>query len=362
MHTISLCMIVKNEEEVLERCLRSVEAVCDEIIIVDTGSTDSTKEIAGRFTEKVYDFEWVDDFSAARNFAFSKATMDYQFWLDADDILEEEEQRKLQQLKEELTADVDAVSMLYHIAFDEYGKPSFSFRRHRLVKKERGFQWKGAVHEYLEVGGNILAADIAVTHRKADKSEAGLPNDRNLRIYEKKLARGEAFSPRDLFYYSNELMDHGQYEKAIHHYNEFLGGKEGWVEDKIRACINMAACYRSLGDTEKEVESLVKSMAYDVPRPEVSCRLGDLYKDNGLYEKAIIFYRLAVEVDMKHTMGFMQESYSTWYPYLQLCVCYWETGEKELSMACNEKAKEYRPDDPSVLKNEEFFKSHLSTE
>ena len=78
MITISLCMIVKNEEAVLARCLESVKDVVDEIIIVDTGSTDKTKQIAYRYTQNVYDFEWIDDFSAARNYSFSKATKDYQ--------------------------------------------------------------------------------------------------------------------------------------------------------------------------------------------------------------------------------------------------------------------------------------------
>ena len=69
--TISLCMIVKNEERVLARCLDSVADLVDEIIIVDTGSTDATKEIAARYTEKIYDFVWQDHFAAARNFSFS---------------------------------------------------------------------------------------------------------------------------------------------------------------------------------------------------------------------------------------------------------------------------------------------------
>ena len=79
MVSISLCMIVKNEEDVLSRCLESVSGLVDEIIIVDTGSTDRTQETAACFTDKIFAFPWQDDFAAARNEAFSHASMDY--WL-----------------------------------------------------------------------------------------------------------------------------------------------------------------------------------------------------------------------------------------------------------------------------------------
>ncbi len=112
MITISLCMIVKNEEDVLARCLECVHDIVDEIIIVDTGSEDSTKEIAKRYTKHIYDFPWIDDFSAARNFSFSKATMEYCMWLDADDILLEPDRIDLLKLKQSLTPAPDSVGTL----------------------------------------------------------------------------------------------------------------------------------------------------------------------------------------------------------------------------------------------------------
>ena len=96
--TVSLTMIVRNEEDQLAKCLGSVRGLFEEIIIVDTGSTDRTKEIAREFGAKVFDFVWIDDFAAARNEALSHATGDYAFWLDADDVVEPAEREKLRVL------------------------------------------------------------------------------------------------------------------------------------------------------------------------------------------------------------------------------------------------------------------------
>ena len=99
MFSLSVCLIVKNEEKVLKRCLSCVKHFADEIIVVDTGSTDKTKEIAKAETENVYDFKWVNDFSKARNFSFSKATCDFVMWVDADDVITEENVNKINLLK-----------------------------------------------------------------------------------------------------------------------------------------------------------------------------------------------------------------------------------------------------------------------
>lgn len=99
MISITLCMIVKNEQSILERCLISYAGTYDELIIVDTGSTDSTKDIAHKYTDKVYDYKWCDDFAAARNYAFSLASCDYIFSADADEILDERNNQALKDLK-----------------------------------------------------------------------------------------------------------------------------------------------------------------------------------------------------------------------------------------------------------------------
>jgi glycosyltransferase involved in cell wall biosynthesis len=100
--TVSLTMIVRDEEENLSNCLESVRGVFDEIVIVDTGSTDRTIEIARSFGAKVFEFAWIDDFAAARNEALTHATGDYAFWLDADDVVEPLEREKLVALLDSL--------------------------------------------------------------------------------------------------------------------------------------------------------------------------------------------------------------------------------------------------------------------
>ena len=208
MATVSLCMIVKDEALVLARCLESVSPLCDEILIADTGSTDETKAIASRFTGRMFDFPWVDDFAAARNFIFSKARMDYQLWLDADDVLPKKSLEILLELKKNLTADV--VMLPYHVAFDAEGNPTCTFWRERLLRRERGFRWEGAVHEAITPSGNILRVDAPVEHRKEHVNDP----DRNLRIYETQRREGKTFSPRERFYYARELMWHDRPREA----------------------------------------------------------------------------------------------------------------------------------------------------
>ena len=96
--SLSLCMIVKNEEKYLSRCLESLKPMVDEMIIVDTGSTDATRDIAEVFGAKVFDFEWNDDFAAARNYSLNKASGDWILIMDADEVIAAEDQKHMRNL------------------------------------------------------------------------------------------------------------------------------------------------------------------------------------------------------------------------------------------------------------------------
>lgn len=229
MISLSLCMIVKNEEAVLERILKPVSQVMDAILIADTGSSDRTKEIAEQYTSQVFDFPWCDDFSAPRNFLLEKVRTDYWMWLDADDVLDEENLEKLKSLKETLNPGTDVVMMEYAAGFDQSGRTTFSYFRERIMKTSRNFRWNGAVHETVIPEGNIIYSDVVIRHRKCGKGDP----DRNLRIYEKMLAGGETLEPRHQLYYGRELYYHQRYPETEAVLVEFLKIRpDGW---KIRS-------------------------------------------------------------------------------------------------------------------------------
>lgn len=354
---ISLCMIVKNEEQTIARCLRSVESIVDEIIIVDTGSTDKTQEIVSMFTNKIYDFEWINDFAAARNYAFSQATMEYILWLDADDVILPADREALISLKNTLDRGIDVISMLYNLAFNEHGKVSSQIRRNRIVKRQKDFRWVGAVHEYLEVWGNRLSIDAAITHQPLSH-DAG----RNLYIYEQRQLKGEQFSPRDLYYFANELKDHSLYYRAIEYYQKFLDTKQGWIEDNIAACGKLADCFYNLNDVENQLKYIYMSFQYAAPRADFCCRLGFYHLNNNQMEQAIFWYKVATECKSPaESWGVVNLQCQTWLPHLQLCVCYSRIGQYHLAYEHNEMAATYIPADTRIELNRNYLRSRLGT-
>jgi len=343
-------MIVKNEERTLARCLDSIKDAVDEIIIVDTGSTDQTKTIALDYTQCVYDFPWINDFAAARNEAFSKATMGYQMWLDADDVFPAESLEKLLALKASLDPAVDIVTMKYITCFD----PVFSFSRERMFKREKGYTWQDPVHEFIQMSGNILRTDIEVHHKKEAPKVA---STRNLDIYTSLVKTGKTLTPRQLYYYARENKDHGIWPQAAYYFEEFLATKQGWVEDNIAACLSLGICYRKLGDTEKVLPALLRSFEYDTPRAEICNEIGYMYKRSGDYAKALKWFQLIANQPPPETGGFVQPDEWGYIPNIESCVCACYMGDYKKARYFNERAAEYKPEAKQVVHNRQYLDS-----
>jgi glycosyltransferase involved in cell wall biosynthesis len=151
---LSIGMIVKNEEKYLEKCLSAIkpllDAVSSELVIVDTGSIDKTIEIAQKYTDKIYHFDWVNDFSAARNFGLQKCTGQWFMFLDADDIFDDD----LSEIIEFFT-DKETLGKYNSATYmtKDYTKPDGSewsmFTQSRIVKRVQGLGFAFPIHEYL---------------------------------------------------------------------------------------------------------------------------------------------------------------------------------------------------------------------
>lgn len=343
---------MKNEEMNLAHCLDSVADLVEEIIIVDTGSKDRTVEIASHYTTKVYSHPWKDDFSDARNYSFSKAAMDYCMWMDADDILEEREKDKFLKLKQSLTPDIDMVMMKYHTAFDEAGKPSFSYFRERWIRNCGLYRWIGAVHEVIPPKGRILYSDLGICHKKTG---LGSP-DRNLKIYQKLLAEGKRLEPRQQYYYGRELYYHEEYKEAVCVFEQFLLSEEGWIENKIEACAICARCYEKLGEEQAALLTLLRSMSFDLPRAELCCEIGKYFLEHESFYHAIYWYETALKIPKnEYSGGFILPDCYDYIPLLQLCVCYDKLGDRQKAKEYNERAGVCKPYSKAYLYNKQYF-------
>lgn len=357
MITVSLCMIVKNEEETIERCLNSIKNAIDEIIIVDTGSTDRTKELCLNYTDKVYDFKWIDDFSAARNYAYQFATMDYILWMDADDILLPEDHMKFLQLKKTLDPEVNVVMMKYNTGIDENGNVFFSYYRERLSKRECGFQWMEPVHEYLQIYGKTINSDIGITHAKPPEAYR---KTRNLDIYENSIKNNKPLSPRGTYYYARELKDNGRMAEAAEQFESFLDSGKGWKEDNINACSELAKCYMGLNSPDKALQAMFRSFSYDIPRGEICCQIGYFYKQKNDYESAAFWFSFILSLKKpQDSWGFFRHDCWDYIPLIECAVCYDYLGNYKLAAEYNEKALLIKPDSKAALSNREYFKTKL---
>ena len=292
--TVSLCMIVKNEEKVLARCLDSVRDLMDEIIVVDTGSNDGTKKIAARYTDKIYDFKWTGDFAAARNFSFSKARCDYIYAADADEVLEGENRERFRALKETLLPEVEIVQMYYgnqlsHGTVYNYDREL----RPKLFKRLRGFQWIEPVHETVRLLPVVFDSDIEITHLPQENHAS-----RDLAIFAGLVKGGSALSERLAGMYARELFisgSPGELQEAEEYFTAVADGDETSPEQMKEAVCLVVKAARSRGDFLKMYRYAMKDVASDGVS-EVCFELGEYYFGQGEYQEALIwFYNAAFE-------------------------------------------------------------------
>ena len=338
---ISVCIITRDESDMLRRCLDALYKYDVEIVVVDTGSKDDSRKTAFEYTSKVYDFEWCDDFSAARNFAAEKASNDIILALDTDEVVENFN------VQEEIAEDGKAVGRLLRInQFEREGETQKGTERISRLYDRRYYRYVGRIHEQIEaqesktVQENICDVDVTVRHYGYNGSpeQIAAKAERNIRLLELDLAEnGE--KPYTLYQLGKSWYMCNDYEKAVEYFGKALeydlNPKLEYVQDMVEtygyALINTGRA----GEAE---EILGGEEVYDAFSgwADYCFMMGLVYMNCTMYERAIEEFKKA---SMKPARMEGANSYKAFYNIGVILEC---QGRKEEALKYYEKCGAYQ--------------------
>jgi len=357
--SLSVCLIVKNEERVLGRCLSAAVQFADELIVVDTGSTDRSTEIAREYTDLVFSEPWQNSFARARNFAASKAGCDHVMWLDADDVPDPDGIRKLLELRDRLTPETDAVFMTYR----NYGFLTDLGLRDRIHRRELACRWEGDIHEAIRIDSTwniMLCPEITIIHKKEYINEP----ERNMQIFDKVRDSGRLSGSYMRSYYCRELALRDD-PRAPEAWHDFL------MTDPPAAQVQYALVFMTeMLLRQKEYEKCRQLISisvdrYGVPLSAFLCyQLGLAAEGLGEAGEAQRQYRKATGIPPDITK-FMLEftGYDDYLPCLKLCALAYDEGKTEESEAWNSRAGRAWPEGRAWrINRERYFSPPLPPE
>ncbi|MGO4733177.1 glycosyltransferase [Paenibacillus sp. 2KB_22] len=326
--TISLCMIVKNEEKVLGRCLESVQSIVNEIIVVDTGSTDSTLDVARKYTDKIYSFEWVNDFSAARNESIKHATSDYILILDADEYLDENAD-----FEKDLLHSCDYYSFNINNQM-ELGM-SFNHTAVRLFKRSLGLVYENRLHEHLNIiedSSRFISGESSNLINHVGYADAKLledkKNNRNLPLM--KLEVKEKPNAYNLYNMGQTYFGIGKYKEAAEYF------KKAYPLSKDRVFLpelltKLAYAVAELKQTEEALYILTDSVMLFPQETEMIYILGLVYQNAGYYRDSEACYRKCIELGDQGY--YVTEGSGGYLAHLRLSELYEQHGRLEDSLS-----------------------------
>ena len=296
---ISLCMIVRDNARTIEAALNSIRPWVDEMIVVDTGSVDGTREICQRLGAKVFDFAWCDDFSAARNESVKHATGDWIFWMDSDDEIDTANGEALRSLAHrERNGSVMAFAVQVHCPGDD---GDFTQVDHvKLFRNRKGIVFENRIHEQVlpsirAAGGEVVLTDLFVAHAGSDRSEAGQARKRkrDLRLLRLEL-REKPDHPYVLFNLGMTLADAGKYRRAARWLRGSISQSNGGESTLRKAYALLAVCEFELKNLDAARDVLREGRQRFPRDPELLFREGILLHELGDARGAVVSYRGAL--------------------------------------------------------------------
>ena len=357
MATISACLIAKNEGKRIGKCLGAIIDVVDQMIVVDTGSTDNTKDIAKWLGAEVYDHEWEYDFAKARNESFKHATSDWIIWLDCDDYFKEEDIEKFLKLKNELdNTDADVYGFWYAYRHDPVtGKCTYKFLRDRLIRNHKGFHWDYPVHEALLVNGKIINTDITVTHTSNHDN-----GQKYIDFFEYKMKnQGYKLRQRDMYYYGGELsiFDHTDESQKV--FEEFfaMGDHDNYYEAK-RGAEYLFNIYIKKEMWMEAYKTALTYLRFGGPDALIFWKLGHITEKMGRTNEAIMYYKICLEMGEYFVVDMGVEFDHTGFKFSAAmslsCMLYYQ-GKLDEARKYHNICKEIDPNSELVKNNEPFF-------
>jgi glycosyltransferase involved in cell wall biosynthesis len=272
MTTLSLAMIVRNEGRTIERVLACAKAFADEMVVVDTGSTDDTIAKAKAMGAKIHYFSWIDDFAAARNESFSKCAGDWIIWLDGDDVISPDNQKRILDLKQTVLNDkLEAVYLRYvYLPFRQW--------RERIVRRdlfvEGKLKWKEPVHEVIDGidGRKVRYFDDIFIQHDTPPDRLRQKKDRNIAILRRHVANG-ATDDRSLYIYAVECLHSLLKEEGEQALRRFFS-QVRLPEYRYEICSKMYEFYMHFNEPQRALEALSRAIVEDPSRAEAYYKLG----------------------------------------------------------------------------------------
>lgn len=341
MLPISVCIIGKNEEKFLEGCLQHLSVYDWEIIFVDTGSTDRTKKIAFKYTKNVYDFEWINDFSAARNFAASKATRDWILAIDCDEYVKSFNQNALLKMLKDYpdsSAFIDICNLSANLT--DYTRSEV----YRLYPKKI-FHFENTIHEQLvridHKAATSFHSGISAMHYGYIEGKASLKekNERNLALL-LEIIKKEPDNPYHYFQAGISYMNLKDYTNAVTYLTKAteydVNPEIPWVKELIYY-YGISLINAGLSDVALGLEGVYEEFKNV---PEYIYMMGLIYAANGMFAKALTM--LGKVVNMKEECR-IAEGVTSYVGYFQLGnVCH-HLKKDDLAKKYLQKAGDYKP-------------------
>ncbi len=375
---ISVCIMVRNEEAsgLLDACLQSVRPHVEEIVILDTGSTDGTPDIARKYADvfEVYtgcndpETGVIADFADARNKSFSLATKRWVMWMDSDDVLRGGEHlAKLVAVGDANRGERDWCYLFpYEYVYDERGRCICLHYRERLLSRAGAMTWQNRVHEVMIPSDPgtltiVPCEDIVLEHHR-QRSKKPQESGRNLRILQKMVEEEGSKDPRQFYYLGLEYANANNHDKAVEWLSRYVG-ISGWDHEKTMAALKLAEIAYAQGRIQEGIVWSFRAI-------EVREDWGECYfaAARGFYQLAVVgtdtrrnwqkcahFGRVGLSLPPTKTMLFVNPIERDLDIHVYLTMAYSQLGDAHKALEHADIALKQSPNDPNLVYNRKVF-------